>query len=444
VNIIFLVLMASLFSLKAMAGFTPFFCPNGGFLNKLTEMIHGPSAKTIDISIYSFGSSLTNPVLVALADVKKSRPEVEIRLILDKGNAKAKPKTVAFLEENGIDVRTVSKINHHKFIVINAPRCSGSTTCEFDPGQTKILAGSANFNENADQKQDEAATFMENEPLVAIQYDHAFSHAWNHSSDLGTPILPAKLPANNEGDSASPVLFTHDNFSVAGTTFKPNGETVVSDTVVQLIKNAKHSIKLAQTHFRLKNVAMALLEKSKDPSVSIMIYLDGQNFVSFKEMKEQQATLQACASNENCGETGIDWAWPLLFSPEDLSPRAEQNILIRYKFTGSKNDKAPPPQMHSKYLIIDDSILLTGSYNYSLNSELGSFEDVILFDATSSSDHAAMVDAFNKNFQYLWERNRDKIQEATTRLREGRSLYDLPVSLDGKEISQIWRTARSN
>ena len=448
-KILFLLLVTCLISLESRAEFTPLFCPNGGFLSKLTEMIHDPSAKTIDISMYSFGSSLTNPVLVALVDVKKNRPEVEIRLILDKGNASAKPKTVTFLEENGIDVRTVSKINHHKFIIVNAPRCSSGTTCEFDPGQTKILSGSANFNENADQKQDEASTFVENEPSVAIQYDHSFSNGWNHSSDLGTALLPGTLPGNEAGpgpaSSIDPsILFTHDNFSVSNSTYKPNGKTLISDTVVELIKNAKHSIKLAQTHFRLKKVALALLEKSKDPSISIMVYLDVQNFVSFKEMKEQQTTLQACASKEICGETGIDWSWPLLFSLEDLSPRANQNILIRYKFTGPKSATAPAPQMHSKYLIIDDSIVLTGSYNYSLNSELSSFEDVILLNAASSSNQAETVNAFNENFQNLWERNRDKIQEATTRLIEGRSLYDLPVSLDGKEISEIWRNSRSN
>ena len=55
--------------------------------------------------------------------------------------------------------------------------------------------------------------------------------------------------------------------------------------------------------------------------------------------------------------------------------------------------------MHHKYVIVDDARVLTGSYNFSSNAEVDSFENTVVFEAER---YPELVDAFVDNFETLW------------------------------------------
>lgn len=60
----------------------------------------------------------------------------------------------------------------------------------------------------------------------------------------------------------------------------------------------------------------------------------------------------------------------------------------------------PESKMHHKFLILDQSIVLTGSYNWTLASETQTFENVVLIRETDS------VDEYRSEFNALWDTGR--------------------------------------
>jgi phosphatidylserine/phosphatidylglycerophosphate/cardiolipin synthase-like enzyme len=59
--------------------------------------------------------------------------------------------------------------------------------------------------------------------------------------------------------------------------------------------------------------------------------------------------------------------------------------------------------MHSKYLIIDGKELFSGSYNLSMNSEHGTFENALHL---SGPQFAPLIAKFEQNFDSMWELGR--------------------------------------
>jgi hypothetical protein len=69
-------------------------------------------------------------------------------------------------------------------------------------------------------------------------------------------------------------------------------------------------------------------------------------------------------------------------------------------------DHSYAEQMHSKYMIIDNQEVFTGSWNHSMNSEQDTFENCIrLF----GSKHAATIGSFTENFDTIWNTGAGKL-----------------------------------
>ena len=56
-------------------------------------------------------------------------------------------------------------------------------------------------------------------------------------------------------------------------------------------------------------------------------------------------------------------------------------------------------QMHHKYVIIDERIVLSGSYNLSDNAEHNTMENVVIYDAVA---FPGLVAEFVDNFETMW------------------------------------------
>ncbi len=451
--IIFFTVLA--FSITSQALVQPLFSPYGGFMDKMVEIISAPSVKTIDISIYSFGSSTKDKILKALKNAKKVNPAIEIRVVMDRGNAKAKPQIVEEMESFGADVRTVTKTNHNKFIVINGIHCKviHGDTCVEDPSQTKILTGSGNFNSSAQHRQDEVFTYVEENESLAKHYSLEFAWLWNHSKDLGVELIPNKLDTaegtviSEDYRSQAYAVFTHDNYIAKGTRFSKKKTKVVADTIIKLIRNAKSSIKIAHTYFKMKDVALALHEKSRDPDVNIYIYLDGKNYKGISSMKKQYAKLKSCQGSPTCGDTAINWYWPIMY-PKFVSyslPASTvfnyraKNVHLRLKYYMFRWDHAGAKQMHSKYVIVDDEHLVSGSYNLSLQSEQSCFENVMVMDKNKSIEQSNLIRQYVDNFDSLWNRNRNKINRVLDMIANGAEVWSkYPVSVSYNEVSTFF------
>ena len=99
---------------------------------------------------------------------------------------------------------------------------------------------------------------------------------------------------------------------------------------------------------------------------------------------------------------------------------------VKYKVYSRAWDYHRALQMHCKYMIVDDAAVFTGSFNWSENSELNSFENLIRLDQPEVVK--AYVDRFWMKWQYGDPENIDTTKETFS-----------PVSLTGGQIDRLIR-----
>jgi phosphatidylserine/phosphatidylglycerophosphate/cardiolipin synthase-like enzyme len=198
------------------------------------------------------------------------------------------------------------------------------------------------------------------------------------------------------------VLFTSPNFRAGGadgTTWSVNKDsTVVADAWVEAIGRAQTSILIASGHLRLRPVAEALVaRKQADPGLDIRVYLDQQEFISASGDAFQRQELDDClaaATTDNAKRDCL--ASDFLFS----KTLVDAGIDVRFKSFAYRWDHSYAAQMHSKYMVIDGSELISGSYNLSMNAEQATFENALHL---IGEPHREVLDAFDQNFDMIWE-----------------------------------------
>jgi hypothetical protein len=130
----------------------------------------------------------------------------------------------------------------------------------------------------------------------------------------------------------------------------------IRNKIINVLHNAKSSIKIAMCYFTNAEIASAILEK--------------------KNFEKEKCLIQILISdnpiNRNCSK----------FDYQDLVHAGCEIYLISDRL------------MHNKFCIVDDKIIMTGSYNWTDNAE-GNIENVVI---TNQSD---LVKLYLKNFSGL-------------------------------------------
>ena len=229
-----------------------------------------------------------------------------------------------------------------------------------------------------------------------------FNHMWMHSRDFSGSTsfdhVLSSLEITDLSFNENPgvdALFTSFNFDVSGTTFKKTGRNTVSDALVEAVLAAEDRIHIASGHFRLRPLAEALIQKrAEDPDIDIVVYLDSQEYISEWWHGQQIAKLNECLANattesqiRKCTDKGFLFGYEL----------GQNGIDVVYKYYAYRWHYSYSPQMHNKFLIIDDA-LYTGSYNLSDNAEHNTFENVTVFEGP---EFKPIVDQYEAHFQTL-------------------------------------------
>ena len=93
--------------------------------------------------------------------------------------------------------------------------------------------------------------------------------------------------------------------------------------------------------------------------------------------------------------------------------------------------------MHTKFAVIDRTEVLTGSFNYSKNSELKSFENLL------SIRDRKIVDAYRKKFRTIQNYGQGKLQKILQQIRssDGTEPSNFsPITLDTAQIFRLRAT----
>ncbi len=357
--------------------------------------------ESVDIAIYSYSDA---GIAAALRGAKARG--VKIRFLFETANedkgitdpaARASSKS-GRIEADGIDVRYVNKILHHKFLIVDGPRDDKARA-----ETAKIAMGSANWSGTAATVFDENTLFIQNSAELSAKYQQEFDALWVGSRDFVGPATAqlrstANITAADVADEAGlDVLFTRVNMKAGGadgaTWSTDKASTKVADKWVAAIQNAQTSIHIASGHMRLKPVAEALIAKhAADPSVDIKVYLDQQEYISFSGDKFQKQAVADCEASattptavRNCSEKDFLWSKSLV----------DAGIEVRFKSFAYRWDHSYAAQMHSKYMVIDGNQLISGSYNLSMNSEHSTFENALHL---TGPQFKPLIQKFEDNF----------------------------------------------
>jgi len=378
---------------------------------KIAQLIRS-AEHSIDIAIYSYSDAG-----IAAALIDRVQHGVDVRFIFDTAaedrkvtDAAARASTKSGrLEAAGIDVRYVNQTMHHKVLIIDGPRD------DKDRAETaKVVMGSANWSSTAATSFDENTIFIDGNAEIAAAYQHEFDKLWKGSRDFagsapaGEQSTAKITTADVADDPGLEVFFTSDNFTAGGTdgtTWKVDtSKKSVTDAYIAGIGRAQTSIHLATTHMRLRPFVDALIAaKQANPSLDIQVYLDQQEYISPSGHDMQVDEVDTCLAAATTETQRRNCLYnDFLFS----KTLVDAGIDLRFKSYAYRWDHSYAEQMHSKYMVVDGKELFTGSFNHSMNSEQGTFENELhVFGAS----YQGLVTQYDTNFTTIWGQGRDKL-----------------------------------
>ncbi len=417
-------------------------------LARVRALIDGAD-RSIDIAMYSFSDAAIASALERAVD-----RGVSVRVLYDGATAdRSDPEGTqsARLESMGIEVRWVNKILHHKLAIIDGPR-----TDPADAVRTVLVTGSGNWSNSAGTRYDENTVIVHGNAELSLRYQAEFEHLWGNSRDFvwneEIEHVPAfSIPTGALVDDPSvDALFTSANFRTSystryGATFSViAGENEIADRWVALILGAERSIRIASGHLRSRPIAEALIEaQRRNPALDIRVYLDGQEFLAASTHAIQERELEDCleaagtsvSRRQACMDRGF------LFSYQVHSA----GIGVRYKFYSYRWHYSYAEQMHHKYMIVDDRIVVTGSYNLSDNAEHATMENVLVFEGET---HRRLIDGFIDNFDALWVTGEEEGRYAALLERVNAPTGDTPIvfasmALGWEQVDALKRAIRA-
>jgi phosphatidylserine/phosphatidylglycerophosphate/cardiolipin synthase-like enzyme len=400
------------------------------------------SKKSLDISIYTFRSE---PILNALVKKIEQVPDFKIRILLRRAGMDflkefLVPLDLALKSKsiNAENIRFVTVTNHHKFLIVDG---------------TTLINTSGNFNDT-----DLAATYDENLfvcsmscPSLVESYQAEFNFLFANSNFLslseGTPSINSVLSEGISKDSLldsfgkkkklkslSQAIFTSENFEPE---FKNNKKSFkikknlkigeVEKKLMQQMELAQKSIRVATGHLRSFTLAQALA-KAANRGVNVEVILDGQEYISAEYQVVEDQEKADCVKKgnlfEDCVEVGFHFGRWL----------HDQGVHVYFKYYMAFWNFIDAPQMHHKYMIVDDKVLFTGSYNWSKNAEFRTFENKAIIKDKS------VVNKYLKNFKLIKSYNQGEFSSIQNKWKHetGKiSLIFSPMALTVPEIDKL-------
>lgn len=418
-------------------------------LGKMQELLDGAD-NTVDIAMYSFGDGGLMDAIEHAVD-----RGVRVRMVFNSAlKDKKSPAGTrsARLESMGVDVRYINKIMHHKYAIIDGPQLS------VEEAATGILAsGSGNWSYSAGTKYDENTVFHYGNERLNMLYQQEFNHLWGNSRDLvwdATLAFGATMTVTDNMIPADPsvdAVFTSANMrtyvsKTYGPTFSViSGLNTVSDRLVSIIDSAEDSIWIASGHLRSRPIAEAVIAATeRNPALDVRVYLDGQEFTSQWLHDKQGVKLEEClvkagtstSKKQRCMDVGFKFGMAMHNAP---------GVDLRYKYYSFRWDYTYAAQMHHKYLLVDSTVLATGSYNYSDNAEHNTIENCAIYNASA---YPELVDRFRANFLSMWNTRTDGEFEAKmAEITEGDDSFSIvwdAMALDTDQVSALKTAIRAH
>jgi phosphatidylserine/phosphatidylglycerophosphate/cardiolipin synthase-like enzyme len=155
-----------------------YFSPHGGCTEAVVRAVNAAQRQVL-VEAYSFTSE---PIAIALIAAEKRGVDVEV--IVDKSQEKARGTEADLIAESGIPtfVDSAYKIAHDKVMIIDG---------------TRVITGSFNFTKSAEEYNAENLLVISNDPPLADQY----TASWRQHLAQSHPFQPGKSHHKNGSHS---------------------------------------------------------------------------------------------------------------------------------------------------------------------------------------------------------------------------------------------------
>lgn len=312
------------------------------YLNELVVNGVNASNSTIDCVIYSINMKDVPDALIAARD-----RGVKVRIIIDEGHVypKADTQIKRLIDAGaGIEVRTLRGtqsygVNHNKIVI-------------FD--RSLVATGSYNWTF--------PATFNNYENILTLKdreyvegYIKYFEWMWSKArsiSDGPSSVLPVGYYGVPPQDMSQTLSL--NGVKVPMYLFSPGSDT--ENKIAKLIDAANTSVDAVTFSFSSIPIKDAL----------IRAYKRGVNVRFLQDKKLAKSSQMA----KDLYEAGVPFKW-----------------------MSGRNDKGA---MHNKFIIIDGKILGTGSFNFTTNASVNSFENIVF------TDDLSIINAYKSKFGWFY------------------------------------------
>lgn len=369
--------------------------------------------ESVSVTVYSWSDSGFTKALKET--LKKENPPI-VRVALKKSLFKKQQKNIEELERLGAMFKSAKIELHEKFIIAD--------------GQ-ELVNSSANMSGGAKNKYSENFIFFKTDKdetktsdikSIIQEFEKEFAIIWNSAHDYITEgelhsadVLNLKqfIPERKQKKEQRIKLYSSSmNYkvsaprkrdfakgSVIGLKRIPNKKNqiwTVKDQILKAIKEAKKNIFLNINHFNLREISDALIEAVKR-GVDVKLAVDSQEFKTFLNNKEMTPQFVkdfvALKGQEESIPVRVKF-YSFVPHHSSWSLNHHKSILIDYEPLGDlKKDPHPPL----------NTVLLTGSYNYSKTAEHSKFDNQVRI---KGKEYQFVYDAFHREFMYLWSLNR--------------------------------------
>lgn len=392
----------------------------------------------IDMALYNLEASDKSKIIAYLMSApvqqKIKSGDLTIRLIFEGYASKEENlEKMLKLEKIGIDARALksSKKMHHKFAVIDGHKADGT-----------VITGSANWSLGSLRNYNESILFFDQEGEMAQEFQTEFDFLWNVSKEIGKAGKKVTYKFEEAHPGIGEVDFNRHNFVVArGTLRKKRGDLGYHLTrkIVAAIDKTESKLEIATTRLKLRPIYDAIMRAAKrGVEVKVVVTMGEYEWAS----RRNKMTVKNCPNEfERSCSSGVNYA--ALLAKENY--KGSENVDVRLKFFHLNTQAYLNKQMHSKYLIADDSVVLSGSFNWSYSSEFNHIENVVTLNEAEAPN--ALKD-FNHDFDRLWEQNREKLSPLHNKIStvkendEKMNCGFEPMTLEYREIDGLLRRGR--
>lgn len=328
----------------AVSSFTPVAIPDYAFsgqadIEAIIETAVRASTSTVEAAVYGF----TLP-RVARALIDARARGVAVRVIMNDSHVftTRRSEEIQLLLDKGVEMRALRGVGRYGIMHNKLGIYDGRL----------VSAGSFNWAVTANNANSENAVFIR-EPAAVAGYRGYFEWMWGLARPVADgPADPAASYGQPPEDPSRPIMF--NGLLLPAYTFSPGGRTEAD--ITEAVNFSRASADIAVFSFYSTDIANAVISAYKR-GVKVRVLVD-----------------RVQASQSDVGklllQNGIPFRWSQGFAGKGV--------------------------MHNKYAVLDGKLLMTGSFNWSVNAQDNNFENEYYTMAP------AMAAAFSAQFEALF------------------------------------------